>query len=1351
MDAPRCPDVAAVLEVLRSLQPDELRAALKEWDKDNGGVLTRNELRSALSHLGSPLKHDELEELFAFIDVDQSGAIAVDELLALAQSSELGVGKDGKPSNADVHTQNTINRVRASLLAFDADALRKMFLGDCGKLVDLSDAALARALRDTLKVDVAVGDVEDILAAMDDNNDGYVSYDELNNFLQQKAFADGIRTVLEGASRYMRARGHSLRQALLQVTRAHPAARAAGDGAAVVDDTVVPAAALRELLVDRLGIPLSAGQLDAVIAMADLDGSGDCDVSEVLYLAGEDEEGEDGEGTALPGVAAAGHVNNLAAGAGNGSTGPAAAASSSTSRPRNLSYASSSGSVDVADELRGYAKERRGHHAGNADDDEDEDANGEAASLARYLASCGIGQVITTLDDHEDDGGGGSRHDNERDESVAGESSSPPFESMPVGGDAAATAAGAWSRAVDAAFAAVVGGAALHTTAAATATPSSPPPSLDFGRTAQALSLLGLPLRRAMLVGMLARLLGSPDVPATVRVGLPAFRGLVDVIVSELHKQRRGRPGLHPIAHGRVVASIQPYVSKGVAAAAGAEAARGLLTRQSLACALASVPCAGLSQQEAIAVATYAPGRHRHHAVSLVHAHLRRSLSAAAAPLGKEGKHDGGTINDTNTSGGATLITCYPADPSLLTQASPPSHPDVGVGGFLAWLGHMAEGGAGVVLVTMQAAGTATRSRSNTVQDAPAAADAVASLPASVQAASTGAVGYASLDPLAREGLRKLCSGTITLPWALSTGTTSGTNIFGAATISSSSALALASSLPSSFRPSILACLSRCHPFTTLGHHLLDGSTGFEADPGNEHVSGAAAGLGLTLRMTSIHASPSPEDAVGCFPSFSLARAAQQDAATTLRPVGAAAPSVFSDASWAAEGDAVRLQGKDILTCVMRVTGCAGVPLPHDDRVSRSIVARYIRTAIADVTPPPDDVTPIRTRLLSNACVIPASWQPSHEDVWQVVYHTGSGAGKAGHHQHHEDAFAHPLVLRCDQPRDRGGPVAGGAVLVIELTVVFARAPSPSSSPAPPSTPDPMTAHDMHEEVTCAWGSIPLASLADGASGGASSVHRVTLTGGCIGAPADISPSDILQRRRGMAAAAMRALGGGATLTAPVITLQTLPLGKLKRGDRMAIGRLPFTIVAPLPTVPLLVATRQEVADCVLHTHYGNAPAPHHIAPSLPGAVVHALLSVAGDAGQRHALILAQALDVAMRHQQQQQGAGARGSKRRSKDGDPHADAAALAGVALRAWSALSNYNTAAAGSTSAAGHGGQHPLELGQSLFAALQLHQPRQLSSSSALPPPGDANGTLAAFRSHNTAAWAPMDVNEQAVSAV
>jgi Ca2+-binding EF-hand superfamily protein len=1401
-------------DVLAGLSDEEIEdRVFASIDTDGSGGLRRDELKRALGSLGLRVTSKELDDVMTFFDADGNGTITLDEFLRFKEDCGAAGGTAADTGPA----AGIVTRVRGALMALNGDALRKLFVrpgtgGTTGakeRLLDLDESELLAALTSLGVPRLTREDIKVLLLAMDANNDGFVSYDEISDFLGAERFAEGVRLLMSGAARFLRARGSSLERVLRRIARDNAATPAAANNA-----TTIPAPALRRLLADRLGFPLSESQLAAVVAMADLDGSGDCDVAEVLFLAGEEEEegGGVGAGAADAGDHALGH----------GGYGGMLRSGYSTD-----------------EDADNAALDRFSRGPGDAEKE-------EAAALSRYCADTGI-NVITLLDDDDDDehNDSGDERMGTGDPPTTADRGLSPLEGVPTH---APSHLSLWSRAADAAFDAVATEGSAGTA--------------DWSRVGQALTMLGLPTPQTILLATMRRLAPSDAVstpsPVPNPIARAGFRRLVDTLAASASASP-GRAGLPPVAEGRLMRALLFF-------------ARGdgnghipVLTRVALASALLSVPAACLQGWEAVALAAHAPGTHRDAAIALVQARARKSLETGrGSGLGGGGRGGGGgndayddDFEDDDRSsdeGGVTVVggggkassaqtsargaarvtflrkldgegggggggaaaatpllsRCYPSDPRVLAGAGLPNDADVSVPDFVAWIRGLAAGGGvacpPVLCTPTSAAGGVGEGEGEGGKRADDGASSASQglggareperFPVPVPRA------FALLDPAARLAVRKLCSGLVCIPspWP-------GRMASPAAAVPFPTSFhALARRLPSCCRPSVLAAACAAHASASLGAHLFDG--GFEGDPGNllllppsltpsagtpagagsPHAGGdasASPGLGLTLRLASL-ISGSPDDGAGCLP---LTRAVP-DRSTTLRPIGGAAGP--TDIPWASEGEAVRPGGTgaalsglpsapglaappaSLLTALLQLVSADGIPCPRDDDVRGRVVGRFIRVAIVDAAPAPDEHTPSRVRLLSNAFACPASWDPFAEGSWTMPASV-QAAPLAGTGVHASGAASGRVVVRSDQPRERGGP-ATGAVVLFELTLVLARplsssatataaaagaaaggpasapAPAVAAAPGPPSGDADAAAADpesfvrrLHdpvafEEVTCAWGSLPLATLA-----GTSGTHRIPLTGGSPGAQADILPADLprpnLRRGpTGFSGLVARALSGAPAAGpagVPTLTLQCVPLSKLKKPERVALGRLPLTVVLPLPWVPLLGACRQLAADLALSTPYSHVASPTFLGASVPAAALRAILALPGGPGANNSAagVLSRALEIELtRLAAGASAAAAKKQKQQLDAGLAAADAATSLSLRLLPLLALEGEDgdLPSAGGTLAGGAAGS-PIDdlVARSLFVS-----PTVVAT--------DPMQTIATFRTPG--AWRPFHASEQ-----
>lgn len=170
------------------------------------------------------------------------------------------------------------------------DAVHKLFVRPGGGppvAGELPLHELTEQLADLGLEGVREEELRGLLRSHGASSDAYVTEAELSAIVGQSSFAAAVRGILTRGAALLRRRGRGLREALLA---------AAGRSGELADeeDASVPPGALRSVLVDQLGFPLTGEQLAALLAFADLDGNGRADVAEVLALAGEEGDEESG-------------------------------------------------------------------------------------------------------------------------------------------------------------------------------------------------------------------------------------------------------------------------------------------------------------------------------------------------------------------------------------------------------------------------------------------------------------------------------------------------------------------------------------------------------------------------------------------------------------------------------------------------------------------------------------------------------------------------------------------------------------------------------------------------------------------------------------------------------------------------------------------------------------------------------------------------------------------------------------------------------------------------------------------------------------------------------------------------
>lgn len=178
------------------------------------------------------------------------------------------------------------------------DALRELFrispeAEAAGQTATLAPRDLLARIQTSLGLrSLTIGDVAGVVTLSDRNGDGAASYSELKRLLRPAPFADAITRVLRHGAAMLRAGGRS------SMSREIGSVAAAAQAAALAARRPFPPPApdgsptlthpaLRTLLLDRLGLPLTDAQLAALGQALDVDDDGGCDSSELLFLAGE--------------------------------------------------------------------------------------------------------------------------------------------------------------------------------------------------------------------------------------------------------------------------------------------------------------------------------------------------------------------------------------------------------------------------------------------------------------------------------------------------------------------------------------------------------------------------------------------------------------------------------------------------------------------------------------------------------------------------------------------------------------------------------------------------------------------------------------------------------------------------------------------------------------------------------------------------------------------------------------------------------------------------------------------------------------------------------------------------------
>lgn len=1275
------PFISNLRAALSGVEETTLRDAFDQYDTNGGGDLDPSELRLVLKSLGFNVSLRELDNIVDFFDTDHSGTVSFEEMRTFACSE-----------NNDINDELGLmmNRLRGALLGFGDDALMKMFIDPTkakslgsnkptsSDLIELSAEEFLDAMHSLGLKDTRLREAKGLLLRMDSSNDGYVSYEELESFLGQKRFTEGVRLVLEKSARFLRSRGTTLQRALMKKEEG-------GDNDGGMVNGAVTTATLKRVLVDRLKFPLDNAQLDAICQMADLDGNGECDIEEVLYLAGETynadeldvEETHHDETQGINALGAAAFedldlitCDSICASAqetdeNDEQNAPSSSSSTTTTTAETKKNDTSSSSSSSSHRIALFAQEVGDSYFGSS-------SSSTATGSSHHLT---IGNSSLDLLGRPLFG--------------KGLYLSPALED--------------WSNTVNAAFDALSSEAkpssnTVKSSKDTTDSQSNPVEAMTISqpRCCQALALLGLYISSMQLSSLLRKLIDPAKVAAAAVLsgGAPqpvdkaTFRSLVNEIRASHRSESSNSEGvnnLSPIASARIIDTLSRRVfASGEAAASTSELC---MSRPALAIALLSVPGARLTEAESVAVAAYAPGRHSDLCVSSVHEIVKERLQ----------KSDASTSSSESTTPRMSIFDAYPAEATAslsVRTGLPPGDADVSLSRFCSWLGHLSTSGATCAkippLLTKKAP-SVPNSDGKVPED-----DSIEVFEETFDPSVDSMFG--SLDPVARSGVRKLCSGLICCPVvdAFSSPTASRTGAFAA----------FAKRLPASFRPSVLGSLSSAgHPFLSIGAHLFDG--GFEADPGKQAVSSLLSqglgtdGLGLTLRMSSMLLQAPFEVEVGCLPSggslFTSSSSSSsahgkeaqfENPGALLRPIGAQSglSSDVKDANVVIAGDVVR-SPSELKTAVVTIKGCLGIPVPSDADIRGAIVGRFVRVSLCDFNVGHSSWAKAslecrpsmqsHPRILSNVTAIAAGWTTTQEGTWSIPpsppdyskmpqanadYAVSTASGIIN------GSATNRVVLRCASSRKDGRFGVSAPFALFELVMVLSNPQSTKRS----------AEGEEEEEVTCAWGCVPLSTLADGSNESPlGSPISVKLFGGVPGASSDIASSDFAQRKvTGLASAVAVAFSG--TVQQPSLIIQATPLSKLTHSQRFPLSRLPLSIVVPFVWTPVVSALRQMIAEdlaIVLARQQTNgrsvpafsskrAPSTLLLGSGSGAAVATAIsiLNVRGPSGVNTSVgVLGKALEI-LRHDANKSTSASSSHKKL------HAEAAALRNVLMRVW-----------------------------------------------------------------------------------
>ena len=230
----------------------------------------------ALAPLGARASAADVADILDWLDDKDDGDIAL-EALALILAAP-------PPHPRAQHTA-LVARVRGLALGFGGDeaALRRAMGADSLGGAPLTNALAAAGVRG-----VQAADLENLTGAPSSGRDqGMVTPASLSAAVDLPRFVASLRALLVGAALALRRRGLTLQAVLVRAAISAPQRQTPR----LFNKHTTPAT-LVDALVQRLALPLDEPAIDALVAMSDLDMCGECDIEEVLYAAGEvwDEE-----------------------------------------------------------------------------------------------------------------------------------------------------------------------------------------------------------------------------------------------------------------------------------------------------------------------------------------------------------------------------------------------------------------------------------------------------------------------------------------------------------------------------------------------------------------------------------------------------------------------------------------------------------------------------------------------------------------------------------------------------------------------------------------------------------------------------------------------------------------------------------------------------------------------------------------------------------------------------------------------------------------------------------------------------------------------------------------------------
>ncbi|KAK6266647.1 hypothetical protein QUC31_017484 [Theobroma cacao] len=118
---------------------EEMKEVFNKFDKNGDGKISRDELKSILSALGSPPSSDEVDRIMSMMDKDGNGYVDLDEFIAFHGTNINGNGDDSQYAfdmyDLDKNGLISANELHAVLKRLG----EKCSLSDCRRMISQVD------------------------------------------------------------------------------------------------------------------------------------------------------------------------------------------------------------------------------------------------------------------------------------------------------------------------------------------------------------------------------------------------------------------------------------------------------------------------------------------------------------------------------------------------------------------------------------------------------------------------------------------------------------------------------------------------------------------------------------------------------------------------------------------------------------------------------------------------------------------------------------------------------------------------------------------------------------------------------------------------------------------------------------------------------------------------------------------------------------------------------------------------------------------------------------------------------------------------------------------------------------